>query len=402
MAHTRTRHLTALLAKALKMSPLVGLLGHRQVGKTTLSAGLCENYVTFDDAETLETAKESPKIFIQSQKKFTVIDECQLAPSLFPALKEWVRTHPKPGQFLMTGSIRFTSYEAIRESLTGRIINFELSPLILSELLEYPLPGVIKAQFDSTDCNGLFRKPPLDAKVHRIRLKGILTYYDQGGLPGVCFLRNGKFGSKKWDQQLFTILDRDIRKVTRTNLSYAVLRNLLRVLSNQQGQHLDYTQLQKDSQISIPSLKKLIYGLQAVFLIRLIPIDGGKKGEVLYFEDQGENFHLRTESRSSLDKLLHFCFVHFRAQFEYVLDEPTECFSYQTRGGAIVPLVYRNSLGVIGIIPVEDENEAKLRIPSAESLLKKYPNSKVMMVHLGSEKILFQPRIILVPITELV
>src|ERR1035437_9889529 len=132
MPHFRSRHLSSLISKALRFSPIVGVLGHRQVGKTTLCGALGKDYLSFDRAEFLDQGIHSPETLLRSHQALPlVLDECQLAPPLFPALKEWVRTHPKPGQFLLSGSVRFTSRKAIRESLTGRIINWALLPLDL-------------------------------------------------------------------------------------------------------------------------------------------------------------------------------------------------------------------------------------------------------------------------------
>ena len=48
MPHLRKRHLEAILRKALGFSAIVGIIGHRQVGKTTLLEGLCASYETLD------------------------------------------------------------------------------------------------------------------------------------------------------------------------------------------------------------------------------------------------------------------------------------------------------------------------------------------------------------------
>ena len=127
MPHSRIRYLASLVKKGLRFSPIVGILGHRQVGKTTLAESLGARYYTLDLRPTLESIQADPLGFLETQEKHpTVLDECQLLPDLFPALKERVRKKKRPGQFLLTGSVRFTSRKAIRESLTGRIVTFEL------------------------------------------------------------------------------------------------------------------------------------------------------------------------------------------------------------------------------------------------------------------------------------
>ena len=109
MPHRRKRHLEVVLKKLLGLNPLVGILGHRQVGKTTLLELLAHTYHTLDESSERLLAQRLPKQYLQERAgTWVAIDECQLALELFPALKEWVRLHPKPGQFVLSGSVRFT------------------------------------------------------------------------------------------------------------------------------------------------------------------------------------------------------------------------------------------------------------------------------------------------------
>src|SRR5882762_1273074 len=102
MPHSRKRLLKERIRMAMKHSPIVGILGQRQTGKTTLLESLVssEDYVSLDKAIHLNAAKTHPESFIDRTSNVLGIDECQLAPELFPALKERVRSLKKPGQFL--------------------------------------------------------------------------------------------------------------------------------------------------------------------------------------------------------------------------------------------------------------------------------------------------------------
>jgi predicted AAA+ superfamily ATPase len=101
VAHLRNRLIAPIFNKVLTYSPIVGVLGHRQVGKTTFLESEIENYVTFDDLKTLRLAKTDAQKFLNKYHNKTVaIDECQFVETLFPALKEAVRKNKKPGQFI--------------------------------------------------------------------------------------------------------------------------------------------------------------------------------------------------------------------------------------------------------------------------------------------------------------
>ena len=48
MAHDRIRSVRPLYDKLINSTPILGIFGHRQVGKTTFINQVTENYVTFD------------------------------------------------------------------------------------------------------------------------------------------------------------------------------------------------------------------------------------------------------------------------------------------------------------------------------------------------------------------
>ncbi len=403
MAHLRKRHAEALLDQVCRFSPIAGLLGHRQVGKTTLLEGFSASYYTLDQKAELTSARMDAETYLKDRKnKRMIIDECQLAPELFPALKEWVRKHKAPGQFVLSGSIRFTSRQAIRESMTGRIMNVELYPMVLSELEERPLPSAISGALTAQSLERFFQTPLLTKKEISGRAKWIEKYFEQGGLPGLCFIRDRKLRESKIDEQMRTLLDRDLRMLHKTQLPYAELRGLCSALADQQGEPLDITELRRKSGVSVPTIKKLLYAFEAMFLIRTLLMEGGRKGPVVFFEDMAEAESLRTNASSLRQKIAHFCFTQFRAQFDYRLGDRIVPFCYQTRGGARVPLAYRGSTGALGIIPLEKADEAGSFLASANSFLKTYNNSKVILVHAGAEKSLIQPRLAMLPLAELV
>jgi predicted AAA+ superfamily ATPase len=149
MAHDRKRHIAVIFQKLLGFKPITGLFGHRQVGKSTFIASVVKEYRTLDDVSELESANLDPKRYISAPHGTPLaIDECQMEPKLFPTLKEWVRTHPRPGQFVVSGSVRFTSRKSIRESLAGRMSVLEMFPFSTAEIAGEPLPEVVRKLLD--------------------------------------------------------------------------------------------------------------------------------------------------------------------------------------------------------------------------------------------------------------
>ena len=118
----------------LKYFPVLLISGARQVGKSTLALHLnIENYITLDDINMYEMAKNDPKGFIENLDKPVVIDEAQRLPSLMITIKEFIDKDRINGQFILTGSASLQGFKDISDSLAGRIGIVELFPLSLKE-----------------------------------------------------------------------------------------------------------------------------------------------------------------------------------------------------------------------------------------------------------------------------
>ncbi len=243
MPHTHHRFLFDIVKQVMNFSPLVGILGHRQVGKTTLTQTVAKKYLTLDDEETLFEVRKSPKGFLKNHAELkTAIDECQIVPALFPALKERVRVKKIPGQYILTGSVRFTSRKAIRESLTGRIINLELLPLSISEIQHRALSDLAPQLIAAHSLNGFLQS--FESEIHSsLKLSPeIPLYLERGGLPGVCFVRSQQLRATRIADQIRTILDRDIKMVYPTTLVFSQLLALFQFLANNQGQAINHSE----------------------------------------------------------------------------------------------------------------------------------------------------------------
>ncbi|MFM7857795.1 MAG: AAA family ATPase, partial [Flammeovirgaceae bacterium] len=70
--------------------PVVGLLGPRQSGKTTLAKELFPKkpYVSFENQDTVLLAIRDPRAFLSAYKNGAVFDEIQRAPQLLSYLQE--------------------------------------------------------------------------------------------------------------------------------------------------------------------------------------------------------------------------------------------------------------------------------------------------------------------------
>ena len=169
-------------------------------------------------------------------------------------------------------------------------------------------------------------------------------YFEFGGLPGACFIRDQSLRKQRINEYLNTILDRDLRQVKKILVSTEDLRATLLSLAQQQGEPLDYTRLKQETKLSFPTLKKIIYCMEAVFLIRTLNIEGSTKGKTVFFEDMGEWNQVRETKSNLLQNLTHFADTQIRTQFSYLAGDATHTFQYHTRGGAIIPLAFKNRM----------------------------------------------------------
>jgi predicted AAA+ superfamily ATPase len=128
----------ALVKDYLRAFRVVGIMGPRQSGKSTMIKHLLKNsyeYISFDYLEYRELLKNDPALFIKRYNSHVVFDEVQLVPELFQWIKITVDENPDDkGRFVLTGSGQFLLSKNISESLAGRIGLIALLPFQYSEI----------------------------------------------------------------------------------------------------------------------------------------------------------------------------------------------------------------------------------------------------------------------------
>lgn len=126
----------------LKRHPAVGLLGPRQVGKTTLALGIRVHgipvYLDLESPSDRAKLAEPELYFARQAGKLVILDEIQRIPELFQVLRGVIdqrrRSGQRVGQFLVLGSASGDLLRQSSESLAGRIAYRELVPLLADEV----------------------------------------------------------------------------------------------------------------------------------------------------------------------------------------------------------------------------------------------------------------------------
>ncbi len=256
------RHLMPIVSEALADTPVVCLLGARQVGKTTLAQRLKPKraYISLDNRDTLAAAQTDPIGFIEGLPRPVILDEVQRAPEILPAIKLAVDRQRSPGQFLLTGSANLLLLPAVQESLAGRMEVIRLQPLSELEkqrhkqsLLQALINGTLKTQIAA----------------ERKSVQTLAGAICSGGYPEPL-QRGGKRARQWYREYLQTIVQRDVKDVADIRDQDELLR-LVELLAYRTASLLNASSLANELNVGRKTVEKYISVLERLFLIRRLP-----------------------------------------------------------------------------------------------------------------------------------
>lgn len=264
------RSLFPQLLESLQTFPVVGLVGPRQVGKTSLArelaAQLGPGAVMLDLERPSDLAKlAEPELFLEPlADRLVILDEVQLRPDLFPVLRSLVDAQRVPGRFLVLGSAAPALIQHSSETLAGRIEFLELAPLSLAEVSS-PSP------------------PTKDITT---------TLWSRGGFPDSYFARSDA-ASLRWREAFIrSYLERDIPQLG-IRVPSATLRRFWLMLAHYHGQLWNASTLAGSLGITAPSVRHYLDILESTFMLRVLQPYSANLGKRLvkspkvYLRDSG-------------------------------------------------------------------------------------------------------------------
>ena len=256
------RYITHQVTSALADTPVVCILGPRQVGKTTLCRQIApsRSYVTFDDITMLQLAKHDPEGFVQSLPDYVILDEIQRVPDLLLAIKRDVDQNRKPGRYLLTGSANLLLLSKVKESLAGRIEVITMHPLSEAE----------KNKVENTFLEQLLeQKLAPRIEPNEVRVKKIAERMCQGGFPEP--LTRSSIRAKRWfEQYLQTLMQHDVRDIA-TIHDHQLLVKLTELLALRTGQLLNVSAVSNELKINRETVDKYITILEHLYLVYRLP-----------------------------------------------------------------------------------------------------------------------------------
>jgi hypothetical protein len=236
-----TRELQKQIFISLNNFPVVGILGSRQVGKTTLALEIRNHYPSTSVYLDLELPSDlskiaEPELYLnQHRDSLVIIDEIQRMPFLFPVLRALVDQDRKPGRFLILGSASPEMIKKSSESLAGRIIYHELPPFHISEVGQ-------------------------DERV-------LQNLWLRGGYP-LSYLAETDEDSLAWREAFIrTYLERDIPQLG-IRVPALQLRRFWLMLSHSHGRLWNASQIAGSLGVSAPTVRHYLDILGDTFLIR--------------------------------------------------------------------------------------------------------------------------------------
>ncbi len=308
------------IAEYFRSHPIVGILGPRQCGKTTLArtyiqssaGGTPVHYFDLEDPEHVNRLEEA-QLTLTPLRGLIVIDEVQRRPDLFPLLRVLVDRAEDGQRYLILGS---ASRELIRQSsetLAGRIAYLELPPF---------------SAFEADDSQRLWLR---------------------GGFPR-SYLAPSDRDSLNWRRAYVTsFLERDIPALG-IRLAPSALRRLWTMLAHWHGNVLNYSDLARSLDISQPTVRRYLDILEGTFAVRTLQpwfanvAKRQVKSPKIYLRDSGVlHALLNLPDRHALD-----AYPRLGASWEgFALEQviraaqadAQECFFWATHRGAELDLL---------------------------------------------------------------
>ncbi|NCT41847.1 MAG: ATP-binding protein [Alphaproteobacteria bacterium] len=260
MAHIN-RQIRNRLLKALEVSPIVFLNGPRQAGKSTLVQAIAKKeypaeYVTFDSTTQMAAAANAPESYLRERKGSLIIDEVQLVPEIFRALKvvvdEFRQEHGSKlkGRFLLTGSANIMALPKLSDPLVGRMNILTLYPISSAEALG--------GQGDFIE--RLFKKD-FEADSGKNKLSDVIRASTFPEISGADIHERTTW----FDGYLTTILQRDVRALAEIE-KLSTLPNLLRILASRAGGLINDADIARDAGLNHVTSRNYKILLKMLFL----------------------------------------------------------------------------------------------------------------------------------------
>jgi hypothetical protein len=350
--------------RLLKRNPIVGIVGARQVGKTTLAQQLAKQRhgsVSYYDLENPEDFARlaDPMLTLKRHKGLVVIDEIQRVPEIFPVLRVLADRTQIPARFLILGSASPELLQSSSEILAGRVSYYHLKGFGLDDV------GIE----NSTDL------------------------WLRGGFPR-AYLAGSHSASHQWRRDFIrTFLERDLPQLGITVRS-TTMQRFWNMLAHYHGQIWNASEFSRSFGVADTTVRNYLDVLTAALVVRQLQpwYENISKRQVrspkVYLNDSGL-LHTLLNLRTLRDVEGH---PKLGASWEgFVIDQITrilsveqeECFFWATHSGAELDLLIVRGKIRIGFV-IKRTSSPRIT-PSMRHAIEDLKLRRLDVVHAGDE-----------------
>ena len=259
----------AKLTLALEAMGAVLIEGPKWCGKTSTAEHIARSVLYLQDADMLEEnmlkAKTKPSLLLEGETP-RLLDEWQVAPVLWNAVRHAVDKRQKTGQFILTGSV----VPALTENMhsgTGRISRMKMRTMSLYESNESSGDISLGDVFDG--------KKEMTGK-SKVTLEQIAFILTRGGWPAAVREKNEKLALKKAIDYYEAVVNEDISRVDNITKNPDRVRSLMQSISRNISSEAGTTTILNDLNANDKSLSQVtidqyINALKMLFVIDDLP-----------------------------------------------------------------------------------------------------------------------------------
>ncbi|MBI1845087.1 MAG: ATP-binding protein, partial [Actinobacteria bacterium] len=269
--HVR-RRLTSVLEQRLREEPVIALQGPRSVGKSTLLAEIAAAHgvqvIDLDDPQVLDALRANPTAYLATRPP-VCIDEYQKLPLILDAMKARLNRSTQPGNFVITGSTRYSALPVAAQSLTGRLHVITILPLSQGEIAGHHETFLedLCIDPDAAIASAVAGSPSLTSR------QDYIDRVHAGGLP-LALSRPTMASQNRWfDDYLRLVLDRDVIELSRVRQREQLPRLLARI-AGQTAQVLNIAKVAQSIGMDTTTAENYVNLLEAVFLLSRLPAWG--------------------------------------------------------------------------------------------------------------------------------
>lgn len=255
------------LALRLEAFGAVQITGPKWCGKTTTAERHAKSVIKMQDPDRREgylaTARTKPSLLLKGTTP-RLIDEWQVAPVIWDAVRHAVDERREKGQFILTGST-IVNADDIMHTGTGRITKMSMYPMSLFESLESNGSISLRRLFDEPEYD-------IDGETSQLSIERLIFAACRGGWPASLGKMSAKARLLIARDYVNAICNDDISRVDKIKRNPAIARLILRSYARNLCTLAKKTSMLADvaeemEGMSMPTFDDYVAALEKLFVI---------------------------------------------------------------------------------------------------------------------------------------